>query len=201
MSNVWKAPIDRNAPCSVAGGFAVKLFCTASCYTPEQVVLFPEGFVPIKEARDVELPKVMTLFEGSSLDRILLQESDVLTYTTEVTKTWHDILKFKTESGGELKVTKNHPIVDGQGKVKTADSFKVGEALVHYLNGLDPIVDISPMRYFGRVYNLAPNNKTLISHILVAQGFLNGSSWYQNDGVRFLNRNILRKNIPNSLIQ
>jgi hypothetical protein len=90
--------------------------------------------------------------------------------------------------------------VDENGVVKTADKFKVGESLIHYLTGLDPIVSIKKEGYFGKVYNLAPNTKLPLSNILVAQGYLNGSSYFQNDGVDLQNRKLLRRTVPNRLI-
>jgi hypothetical protein len=40
-----------------------------------------------------------------------------------------------------------------------------------------------------------------VSQIVVAQGYLSGSAYYQNDGVNYLNRQILRRNIPESLLR
>src|SRR5258708_6055154 len=36
LSNMWPAPVDRNAPCHIPSGYAAVGFCTSSCYTPEQ---------------------------------------------------------------------------------------------------------------------------------------------------------------------
>lgn len=201
LASMWSAPVDRNAPCTVPDGYKVMAFCTSSCYTPDMALLFPEGFVPIKEARDEFLPKVVTLDDESSLDNIKLKTTDVASYTEEVRNTWHDILAFKTGSGDELKVTKNHPVVDSQGRVRSADSFKVGESLVHYKNGLKAITAIEPLRYFGKVYNITPSSESLKSNIVVAQGYLNGSAYYQNDGANFLNRTVLRRTIPTQVIE
>jgi hypothetical protein len=201
MGQLWHAPVDRNAPCNVPGGMTVVAFCTASCYTPEQKVLFPEGFIKIQKARELVLSHVMALRDGSSFSNLKLAPLPVESYTEEVRPNLQDILNFKTKSGGELRVTTNHPIVDGNGEVKTADKFKVGEPLVHYLYGPDKIVSIKKEQYFGKVYNLAPDTKLPVSNIVVAQGYLNGSSYFQNDGVNFQNRKLLRRTLPANLME
>jgi len=77
LASMWKAPVDRNAPCHIPSGYQVMAFCTASCYTPDQVLLFPEGFVSIKKARDLFLPEVVTLDEKSTLSDIRLKVTNV----------------------------------------------------------------------------------------------------------------------------
>ncbi len=201
MSEIWKGSVDRNAPCSVPGGMTVIAFCTSSCYTPEQLLLFPEGFLKIKEAKGAVMSHVMVLRDNSTSDNLKFVAFPVESYTEEVRPNWQDVLKFKTKSGGELRVTTNHPIVDMIGAVKTADKFKVGESLVHYQHGLDPIIGIEKERYFGKVYNLAPDTRSLVSNIVVAQGYLNGSSYFQNEGEAFQNRSLLRRTIPVDLLQ
>ncbi|MBI3294428.1 MAG: hypothetical protein HYZ71_06825 [Deltaproteobacteria bacterium] len=199
LSEIWIAPVDRNAPCNVPGGMTVVAFCTSSCYTPEQELLFPEGFVEIKKAKDDVLTHVMTLRDNSTLESLNLIAMPVESYTEEIRPNWQDIRLFKMKSGGELKVTRNHPIVDEFGVVKTADKFKVGESLIHYLNGLDPIESIQEKSYFGKVYNLAPDTRLPTANVVVAQGYLNGSSYFQNDGVDLQNRELLRRTIPDAL--
>ena len=201
MGQLWRAPLDRNAPCNIPGGMAVIAFCTASCYTPDQEILFPEGFVEIEKAKSEVLPDVMVLRDASTFDNLKFISYPVESYTEEVRPTWQNILQFKMKSGGSLKVTLNHPIMDENGAVKTADKFKVGDSLVHYLNGLDPIKSIEKKGYFGKVYNLAPDTRLPISNVVVAQGYLNGSSYFQNDGQDLQNRALLRRTLPNNLVQ
>ena len=199
MGRLWRAPADRNAPCNVPGGMQVIAFCTASCYTGDQQVLFPEGFVEIQQAKKEILPDVMVLRDASTFDNLKLISYPVESYTEEVRPSWQDILHFKMKSGGSLKVTTNHPIMDESGVVKTADKFKVGESLVHYLHGLDPIQKIEKKGHFGKVYNLAPNTRLPISNVVVAQGYLNGSSYFQNEGEAEQNRLLLRRQLPQNL--
>lgn len=201
MGQLWRAPVDRNAPCNVPGGMSVVAFCTASCYTPEQTILFPEGFFEIQTAKKQVFPDVMALRDASTLTNLKFASYPVDSYTEEVRPTWQDVLRFKMKSGGDLRVTLNHPIVDQNGSVKRADKFKVGESLIHYLEGLDPIVSIKKEAFFGKVYNLAPATRLPLSNIIVAQGYLNGSSFFQNEGEDLLNRVLLRRTIPENLVK
>lgn len=201
LSEIWQAPMDRGAPCNVPGGMSVVAFCTSSCYTAEQKVLFPDGPVNIKTAKTLKLPEVVVLAENSTFENLSLDSLPVESYTEEVRPVWQDILRFKMKSGGSLDVTLNHPIVDENGVIKTADKFKVGESLIHYLGGLDPILSIVKRQHYGKVYNLAPDSRHPISNVVVAEGYLNGSSYFQNDGVDLQNRKLLRRKIPAHLIR
>lgn len=200
LNAFWQAPVARGAACAVPGGYTVQGFCTSSCYTPDQVVLFSEGFTPIGEAHQAGLETIVALDSESTLERLLYTELPVDAYTSEFRDTWHDILVFKMLSGGTLKVTPNHPVVDREGKVRAAETMKVGEALVHYETGPDAILAIDRTRFFGKVYNVAPKTEHLASHIVVAQGYLNGSAFYQNDGVDYLNRKIVRQRLAENLL-
>jgi hypothetical protein len=200
LSNHWAAPVDRNAGCGVPAGYSVQGFCTSSCYTPEQELWFPTGFVPIQQARASVLKQIVTLSPESRQGNLSFQNTPVDSYTMEFKDTWHDIIIFETQTGGELRVTTNHPLVDGEGRVRTADTFRVGDSLVHFESGNDPIVRLTKIKYFGKVYNVTPRAEDLTSQIVVAQGFLSGSAFYQNDGVNYLNRQILRRNLPESII-
>lgn len=64
----------------------------------------------------------------------------------------------------------------------------------------DRIISVSRERWFGKAYNIRPKTTDLLSNILVAQGYLNGSVRFQNEFVEDMNRIILRKNIPHDAI-
>ncbi|MFE8602494.1 hypothetical protein [Archangium violaceum] len=70
----------------------------------------------------------------------------------------------------------------------TAQTLKVGDALLKADGTQDPIVDIQRTQYFGKVYNLRPDSSARISNVLVAKGYLVGSSLFQNDEVGYFNR-------------
>lgn len=173
--------------------------CTASCYTGDQLLLTEDGEVPFEEAIQSLETKIMTVTDDSDLDNIFLTPQKVKTYTISMRDAEQKIKIFQTESGGELKVTSNHPIVDGDGVIKEAADFKVGEYFISDDGSKDKVVSIKDHKFFGKVYNVRPDSESLKENIVIAQGFLNGSSNYQNDWYGKLNRKILVSSIPNDL--
>jgi hypothetical protein len=198
----WYAPRIATAACTeFPSGYQVLGECTASCYEPDQKLLFSDGEIPIGEALDKLQDQVMTLTDDSTLDYVNLQSRNVKHYTRSATPTKHEILTIRSHSGGELKVTKNHPLLTSEGLMIEAGELKVGDSLVQIDGQADAIVAISEKEYFGRVFNIQPEANSQQGQIVIAQGFLSGSSWYQNDGYEFINRLILRRNVPLELFQ
>jgi len=198
----WFAPRASSAVCTeFPTGYQVLGECTASCYEPDQKLLFSSGEMPIGEALDKLKDDIVTLTDDATLDSVNLQSRKVKHYTRSATPTKHQILTFSSQSGGQLKVTKNHPILTAQGLMIEAGELKVGDGLVQIDGQIDPIVSISEKEYFGRVFNIQPEAASQPGQIVIAQGFLSGSSWFQNDGYEFVNRLILRRNVPLELFQ
>jgi len=196
----WYAPKLRAATCSeFPTGYQVLGECTASCYEPDQKLLFAEGEVAIGEAVDKLQDQIITLTDDSTLDFMNLQSRKVKNFTRSATPTKHQILTITAQSGNQLKVTKNHPILSSEGLMIEAGDLKVGDRLVQIDGQTDAILAISEKEYFGRVYNIQPEADSQAGQIVVAQGFLSGSSWYQNDGYEYVNRLILRRNVPPEL--
>lgn len=198
-------PNDCNIYTSRNGGvsqgtFFINGYCTSSCYTPEQKVLFPDGEKEIVEAIRSLDPEMITLTPDSTLNNVTLQSNQVKTYTTELYDTTHIIFEIKTASGGLLRVTDEHPIIQGEGRIVQAKTLKVGDELVTVDGALDAIVSIDRTEHFGKVYNLKPATRDRVSNILVAQGYLVGSSAYQNEDVDYINRIIMFRSIPEDVI-
>ena len=76
----------------------------------------------------------------------------------------------------------------------------MGDELVRADGSLDPIVKIDRTIHEGKVYNLRPVSEDHVSNVLVAQGFLVGSSRFQNDDVEYMNRVILYTSVPQQTI-
>lgn len=198
----WFAPVVGSAACGeFPVGYQILGECTASCYEPDQNILFSVGEMPIGEALSKMQDDIITVTDDSTLDFVNLQSRKVKNYTQSATPTRHEILTISTQSGGRLKVTKNHPILSAQGLMIEAGDLRVGDGLVHVDGQTDPILSITEKEYFGRVYNIQPDADSQLGQIVVAQGFLTGSSWFQNDGYEFVNRLILRRNVPQELFQ
>ncbi|MDY7230324.1 cell surface protein [Hyalangium rubrum] len=180
--------------------FFVNGYCEASCYTPEQRVRFPEGDVAIAEAVTQMKENVVTLTPNSSLDNITLKTNKTYSYTAEFRDTEHPVVLLEMASGGKLSVTTEHPMINGEGRLVTAQTLKVGDELIKVDGSRDAIVKAEHTKYFGKVYNLRPATDDRVSNILVAEGYLVGSSLFQNDEVGYINRIILHKQVPQAVI-
>lgn len=179
--------------------YYVNAFCESSCYAPEAKVLFPEGEAKIVDAVAAMKPRVMTLTPDSSLEAFDLQSAPTHSYTAEFRDTKHPIVELTMESGGRLRVTTEHPMINSEGRLVQAQTLKVGDELVKKDGTFDTIVKVVKTEHFGKVYNLRPETDDRVSNILVAEGYLVGSSLFQNDDVGYMNRIILHS-VPSSMI-
>lgn len=185
---------------ALTGSFYVNGWCESSCYTPEQELLFSDGYRAIGEAIQELLPTMITLAPDSTLGDVQFQETPVYSYTRELRDSEHVIFELKMASGGELRVTAEHPVLVSTGRMVTAASLHVGDKLIRESGGTDSIVDIDRTTHFGKVYNIKPATNDLVSNVLVAQGYLVGSARYQNDDVGYINRVILGRAIPRDVL-
>ena len=181
-------------------GFYVNGYCTASCYLPDQQISFSTGDAPILEALTALRDDVKTLTPTSTLENISLKTDHVASYTREIHDANHIIFDIRTASGGQLKVTDKHPVLVDSGRIMEARSLKAGQSLIKADGTRDQIVSVEKTSYFGKVYNLKPEATNRVSNLLIAQGFLVGSSRYQNEDVDFMNRIILGRAVPKSVI-
>lgn len=198
----WKAPINNDPHCKVKvpAGFEIGAVCLSSCYTPEEKLLYSSGFVPIVEAFQERLQDIMVVSDQSSIDGISLQPSKVKLYVDSLRETEHKVLVFTMESNGVLQVTPNHPLVDGSGYIREAQDLVVGNYLIKKDGHQDMIKSIETIDYFGKVYNVEPDADSLKGNLVVAEGYLSGSNWYQNDGYGNIDKRILRESIPGALV-
>ncbi|WP_141593358.1 Hint domain-containing protein [Myxococcus sp. AB056] len=174
--------------------------CEPGCYTPDQKVLFQDGYVPIQKAQEAGTAELVTLSPDASFGNLRTMPNTVERYTLDRDAVQQDILVFRTRSGGSLSVTLEHPLVTAEGSMKKAKDFVAGEHLVRQDGTTDEITGIQQQAWFGKVYNLRPVTHDLTSNILVAEGYLNGSGRFQSEYVEELNRLILRVNVPDELI-
>lgn len=198
----WQAPVADDPHCrvKVPANFKIGATCMASCYTPEERVLYSSGLVPIQEAFQEQLQGLMTVSGHSTLNSIDLEPSKVRFYVESIRETDHKILVFQMASGGVLQVTPNHTLVDGNGYIKEAQNFTTGSYLVKSNGEKDLIESIDTIDYFGKVYNVEPSTDSLKGNLIVAEGYLSGSNWYQNDGYNHINKRILREALPKELV-
>lgn len=87
--------------------------------------------------------------------------------------------------------------------MKEAREITEGESLILASGQFDKVVSINHIEHYGKVYNLrtdADTKENEIGQIIVAQGFLSGSTHFQNEGIIHINRIMLRHNIPDSIV-
>jgi hypothetical protein len=182
------------------GAFFVNGYCEASCYTPEQKLLFSDGEMSIRGAREALREDLVTLTKDATLDGLKFQTNQTYSYTEELRDAQHTIIEITTRSGGHLRVTTEHPVIQGDGVIVRAVELKVGDDLVKKDGSLDSIIAIQKTQYFGKVYNIRPVTSDLVTNVLVAEGFLVGSSVFQNDEVGYMNRQLLYRSVPLNVI-
>lgn len=197
----WIAPVKESADCTIPEQSYIAAVCVSSCATPEQQILIEAKdqlekrknlvYTPFIEALTSNVQKVATL-KGSSMNSQQVRASKVDQWVTEMMDTEHHILKFTMASGGVLKLTLNHPVLTEEGEMKSAELFKVGDNMVMLGGQLDPIVSIEPVIHFGKVYNVFVKSADPKHNIVVTNGYLNGSAFFQNEGAQYLNKKVLR---------
>jgi hypothetical protein len=149
-------------------------------------------YVPFVEALLRDFKFVQTLQSTSTMSSKLVEKTRVDQWVNELVDTEHEIVEFRMKSGRILKLTPNHPVVTAEGSMKSAGEFAVGESLVMLGGVLDPIVSITEVPYYGKVYNVFVKSAALHKNIVVTNGYLNGTAYFQNEGAQYLNRTLFR---------
>lgn len=196
----WQAPVDPSEPCNIPEDVRIIGLCTAGCFTGDQRVLFAEqGYVGIKEAFEADLPEVMVVRPGSFFEDIRLVAERIGNYVVDLAPAKQRIIEFKTAGGGRLQVTEGHPMLTPDGRLVEAVKLRRGDQLVTYNGQTDEIVEARNFEIFDRVYNLYPETKDLLKNLIVAEGFITGSAYYQSEGNEHMGRVILRHSLVHDL--
>lgn len=198
---VWPAPTTENGPANKPDDVSIRARCTSSCYKPAVRLLYGDGYRSIKEALETRAPDIVTLAGDATLDAPRFLVGSIDRYTIEATDAHHEITVIETAGGGKLEVTGNHPLVDGEGYMREASTLEPGDSLARADGSEDEIVRVTTEHFFGKVYNVKPKSDSLKGHVVIAEGFLSGSAWYQNDGADYMNRDIFRLNLPDSIVE
>ncbi len=197
----WIAPTDASASCDVPASVYVAGVCVSSCATPEMQIMAQEKansklkYTPVIDAWQNKFAFVATLQSQSTMSAKRVQKTAVDNWITEMMDTDHLILEFHMKSGGVLRLTPNHPLLSSDAFMKQADQFKVGDSLVMLGGIADPIVSITSGNYHGKVYNVFVKSADLHQNIVVTNGYLNGTAFYQNEGTQYLNTAIFRQHL------
>lgn len=204
-----------NSPCTLTDStgavwpantaFFAAFYCTSSCYMPDQQVRFADGDVAMVDAFNSHHPGVVTLSADATLDKLSTSVDSIYSYTHESRDTAKNVIfNVTTASGATLSVTHQHPVLvikHGSGRLVMAEKLRAGhDSLIKADGSRDPIVDVTQTEHIGQVYNLAPTSTNHINNILIAQGFLVGSSRFQNDDLKYMNRALLFRAVPDDVM-
>lgn len=190
-------------PLPSTSSFFVVAYCESSCYTPDQNLRFSTGDVNILDAFNAQRDDLMTLASDATLENPHTQVSRVYSYTREIRDVEQPIYKVTTASGGSLSITSEHPVLvtnGHDGRLVKAEKLHKGDELLKADGTPDPVVQIEKTTYFGKVYNIKPTSTELVSNILIAQGYLVGSARFQNDDIKYINRSLLFRSVPDEVM-
>jgi hypothetical protein len=193
------AAATHRADTSVTG-FYVNAYCTGGCFTPDQQISFASGDEPILSALDALRTGVKTLTPDSTLENVKLRTDDVASYSRDIHDASLVTFEVRTRSGGQLRVTDRHPVLIDDGRLVEARTLKAGTRLIKADGSRDAIVSVTETPYFGKAYTLKPVATNRVANLIIAQGFLVGSSRFQNEDADYINRIILGRAIPKSVI-
>lgn len=167
--------------------------CVNGCFKPDQRVALGDGYRAVEEIerKGKKDQSLITLAPGSTFEspHYQLQSIDYFVRSAEDA---HETLVKLTTSDGSLVVTKNHPILEGNGFMVMADQLQVGDNLVKADGSLSKITAKNYEYFFGQVYNLSPLSGEAVENVIVTEGFLNGSHRFQ-DGDLSAHRDVILK--------
>ncbi len=206
-SAAWIAPTSPEESCAIPETAYIAAVCVSSCATPDQTIL-AQGKqdlnlkpVPFIEALTKNLAWVGTLQSNSTMSSKELQKTAVDKWVTELVDTTQSVLIFKMKSGGEVTLTLNHAVLHESGRMKQAKEFKVGDNLLQLGGKLDTIASITEAKHFGKVYNLFVKSNDLKKNVVVINGYMAGTAFYQNEGTQELNRDLFKKRLLRGAIE
>ena len=203
-TGIWMYPGDWRAPSTPMSserpphGYVQSMLCTSSCYRPEMRILLSGGYLDMRSANNLAkhgMNKVMVVDKASTLDDLQFKVLPVKSYTISAEEADHDLAVLTMEKGSILKVTTNHTFVNGEGKVLEVSRFKEGDSILRADGKPEKIASIRAERYRGKVYNVTPESSEPINQVVVAEGYLTGSAYYQNVELTDANRHLLRRNL------
>lgn len=200
VKKFWKAPVSTLDPCEIPEGVKLVGLCTAGCFTEDQQILFGgRKYQGIRSAMDAGVDEVMVVRPESVLEDLQLIEERIQKFIVDIAPARQTIYEFKTQSGGQIQVTDSHPMLTANGRLVDAKSLKVGDPLILANGHEDIITDLRQFDIFDKVYNLFPDSKELVKNLVVAQGFITGSAFYQSEGNEYMGRVILRHSLVEDL--
>jgi hypothetical protein len=193
-ADTWDVPDNAGTNCMLlpASAFHAGL-CVTGCYEGSTALRFSDGDMSIRMALQSGKIDLVTLAEDSTLDNLQFIDNRVQSYTVDRFEEWQEIYTLTMKSGGQLRVTGEHPLLTSDGVMNQAQRLRPGNALIRADGSFDPILEIDTDTIFGKVYNIKPITTDYVSNVVVAGGYLNGSQRYQNEFLDTVNTLILRR--------
>lgn len=203
----WNAPTNPIASCAVPATAYIAAVCVSSCATPDQTIIAKAKHDPsLQEVKFIDaltanMAWVGTLQSNSIMSSKDLQKTAVENWVTELVDTVQPVLTFKLKSGGEVKLTSNHAVLHESGMMKMASEFKVGDNLLQLGAKKDEILSITQSNYNGKVYNVFVKSNDLKKNVVVINGYLAGTAFYQNEGATDLNRSLFKQRLIKGVLE
>jgi hypothetical protein len=169
--------------------------CVAGCYLESVALQFVDGTMGIKAASDARKMDLVTLSPDATLDNLQFTNNTVRRYVRDLVESVQEIYTLTMRSGGQLRVTSEHPLLTSDGVIRQAQQLQLGNELLLATGKPDAIVDISVEKLRTKVYNVEPVTTDYVSNIVIAGGYLNGSLRYQNEFLNTINALILRRSL------
>lgn len=137
-----------------------KLYIEWGCFAQGTVIRMSDG--SLKQIQDIKAGERVKTENGSAA------------VTEVITGTERDMVFIKTPNGNEIKVTKDHPVLTGQG-FKAAGALNAGDILkMEY--GDDMIAELHYVTYGGNVFSIRTDSEEPVT----AEGFYMGDFGCQN---------------------
>lgn len=180
----------------VSAAFSASSSQATMCYSAQQKLQFADASLEIGQAYASKKGNLMALAADATLNNIQFQVHTKVTYS----RSTHDVqpvMTLSTASGSRVRVTPDHPVVLSDGRIQEAMVLTLGDALLKATGEADAITHIELKLSHEPVFNLMPVAEDSatplkpIEHIVVAEGFLMGSSYFQDQGQVLLGSPIL----------
>ena len=187
---LWTPGLDCSIPDNVVWVYQ----CMAGCFTGDQKILFESGHVAIQSVYDgqTHVDKVVVLDANSEMGRLNFTSDKIGHLIGDPYPQEQEIYTVLTASGKKIRITSNHPMLTGDGRLEPANQLTREDFLIG-INGVpDRIVALTVSKETVSVYHLSPESESKENNIIVAQGLLTGSLRVQNDYEKFVNRLLQR---------
>jgi hypothetical protein len=166
--------------------------CPAGCYAPDEQLQFDSTYMSIESAYKSSVPTITSLTADSTTAMMSYAEQPIQSYI--VGETQEDLYSLAADNGKRLRVTANHPLVNGEGVVVPASSIQVGDELLCSDGSIASVMSIEKQPYSGWVMSVLPASDNKQENVHVANGFLAGSVRFQaqwaSDKTRLLHRDL-----------